>query len=191
MYNILGKGFPADKTYDLWFWTLSKKPTKTMSGVSFDKRGLLVCSGKPGSCKGEGPDAPINIKATATLGEPKRLGVVSADGKVAAFIEAVPFPVQSQDKNCRLSIVRLTTLADSLEVRGNGFTPHETLTVKESFSGHDLVKNPTVAADGTWHDAVAVKEPGWDSGTATFNAAGKACSVTVSFHWGAGSNQQQ
>lgn len=191
IYNILGRGFPADKTYDLWFWTLGKKPAKAMAGVSFDKRGVLVCSGKPGSCKGDGADDPINIKATAMLGEPKRFGVISTDGKIAGFAEAVPFPVEAKDKNCKLSVVRLTQLADSLDVRGSGFIPHETLTVKESFSGRDLVKNPTVAADGTWHETVAVREPGWDSGTAAFNAAGKACSVNITFHWGNGSNQQQ
>ena len=98
IYNLLGRGFPADKTYDLWFWTLDKKPVKAMAGVSFDKRGLLVCSGKPGACKGDGPDDAINIQATAMLGEPKRFGVVSTDGKVAAFIEAVPFPVEAKDK---------------------------------------------------------------------------------------------
>src|SRR5580704_4847539 len=54
MYNLLGKGFPADKTYDLWFWILGKKPATGIKGVSFDKRGVLVCSGKPGACAGTG-----------------------------------------------------------------------------------------------------------------------------------------
>jgi hypothetical protein len=175
IYNILGRGFPADKTYDLWFWTLGKKPVKAMAGVSFDKRGLLVCSGMPGFCKGEGADDPINIKATAMLAEPKRFGVISTDGKVAGFAEAVPFPVEAKDKNCKLSVVRLTQLADSLELRGSGFIPHDTLTVKESFSGGDLVKHPIVAADGTWRETVAVREPGGDSGTAAFTVAGKTC----------------
>ena len=42
LYNLLGKGFPADKTYDLWFWIAGKKPQKAIAGVSFDK---LVISG--------------------------------------------------------------------------------------------------------------------------------------------------
>ena len=48
MYNLIGRGFPADKKYDLWFWKLGKTPQKFMQGVSFDKRGVLVCSGNPG-----------------------------------------------------------------------------------------------------------------------------------------------
>jgi hypothetical protein len=65
-----------------------------MQGVSFDKRGVLVCSGRPGFCKGDAPDDPVNIAATAQPGESKRLAVASPDGKVAGFAEAVPFPLQ-------------------------------------------------------------------------------------------------
>jgi len=85
----------------------------------------------------------------------------------------------------------LTQAADSLRLRGGGFTPQETLMLKESSSGHDFVKSPTVAADGTWQETVGVSEPGSDSGTATFNAVGKTCSVNLSFRWGNGSTQQQ
>jgi len=94
MYNVLGRGFPSGIPYQLWVWKEGQQPKKLMDGVSFDQRGLLVCSGKSGFCKGDGPDDPINIKATAQPGEAKRLAVTSPDGKIAGFGEAVPFPVQ-------------------------------------------------------------------------------------------------
>ena len=191
MYNLLGRGFPADKTYDLWFWRLDKKPEKAIQGVSFDKRGLLVCSGKPGSCNGGAANDPVNIKAAASLGEPKRFGVVSTDGQVAGFIEAVPFPIEAKDKSCRLSVVRQSQLAESVILRGSGFTPHETLTVQKQPAGNTPTANPTVATDGTWQEIVETKAPGQNSGTATINVSGKSCSVTVSFNWGEGSNQHQ
>ena len=191
IYNILGRGFPADKSYDLWFWSLNKKPEKAMQGVSFDKRGLLVCSGKPGSCKGEGPDDAINIQATASLGEPKRFAVISTDGKVAGFTEAVPFPLEAKDKSCGLSVVRQSRLAESVILRGSGFTPHETLTVQQTPAGNALSASPTVAGDGTWQEVVETKAPGQNSGTATIKASGKSCSVTLTFNWGEGSDQHQ
>ena len=61
IYSLVGTGFPANKTYDLWFWIPGKKPDKAIQHVSFDKRGVLVCSGKPGGCTGQGLDDPINI----------------------------------------------------------------------------------------------------------------------------------
>jgi len=191
MYNLLGKGFPADKTYDLWFWIPGKKPGKAIAGVSFDKRGVLVCSGKPGSCQGSGLDDPINIKTTAVLGEPKRFGVVSTDGGVAGFAEAVPFPIEASDKNCKLSVVRQSALADVVAVRASGFTPYEMLTVKTNLNPDDSIHSPTASADGTWQAMIGTKILGQSSGVANIQASGHGCSVSVSFAWGEGTAKQQ
>lgn len=94
LYNVLGHGFPSGAPYELWQWKAGQEPKRLMQGVSFDKRGVLVCSGAPGFCKGDGPDDPVNIQATAQPGESKRLAVISSDGKVAGFAEALPFPLQ-------------------------------------------------------------------------------------------------
>ena len=99
IYNLIGRGFPDGIVYALWQWPAGKSPRQMMQGVSFDKRGVLVCSGKPGYCSGSGPDDPINIQATAVLGEMKRMAVVSSDGKIAGFADAVPFPVKPPGRN--------------------------------------------------------------------------------------------
>jgi hypothetical protein len=94
LYNVVGRGFPSDIPYDLWYWKAGQEPKRLMQGVSFDKRGVVICSGRPSFCKGDGPDDPVNIRATAQPGEPKRVAVVSPDGKIVGFAEAVPFPVK-------------------------------------------------------------------------------------------------
>lgn len=94
LYNVLGRGFPSGVAYELWVWKEGQPPKKIIDGVSFDQRGLLVCSGKAGFCKGDVPDDPVNLKATAQPGEAKRLAVISPDGKIAGFAEAVPFPAR-------------------------------------------------------------------------------------------------
>lgn len=94
LYNVLGRGFPSGIPYELWQWKAGQEPKKLMDGVSFDKRGVMVCSGRAGFCKGDVPDDPVNIRATAQPGESKRVAVVSPDGKIAGFAEAIPFPVQ-------------------------------------------------------------------------------------------------
>lgn len=191
LYNLIGKGFPADKTYDLWFWIPGKEPTKAIEGVSFDKRGVLVCSGKPGSCTGQGADDPINLKTTAVLGEPKRFGVLSRDGHVGGFAEAVPFPIEATDKKCKLSVVRQTPLADVVLVRASGFTPYEMLTVTGELGGDDSMHSPTAGPDGSWQAVVGTKPQGQVSGVAKINVADRTCSVSVSFNWGEGSAKQQ
>jgi hypothetical protein len=94
LYNVVGRGFPSRIPYELWQWKAGQEPKKVMQGVSFDERIVMVCSGRPGFCKGDGPDDPVNIRTTAQPGESKRVAVVSPDGKVEGFAEALPFPVQ-------------------------------------------------------------------------------------------------
>ncbi|MGA2371221.1 MAG: hypothetical protein ACLPPV_23120 [Candidatus Korobacteraceae bacterium] len=191
VYNLIGKGFPADKTYDLWFWIPGEKPGKAIADVSFDKRGVLVCSGKPGSCQGSGLDDPINIKTKAVLGEPKRFAVVSTDGRVAGFAEAVPFPIEASDKNCKLSVVRQSALADDVIVRASGFTPYEMLTVKMNSGPEGTTHSPTASPDGDWLAVIGTKVAGQSSGVANIQVSGHGCSVSVSFAWGEGSAKQQ
>src|SRR5215831_10170069 len=62
LYNVLGRGFPSGIPYELWQWKAGQEPKKLMDGVSFDKRGVVVCSGRAGFCKGEVPDDPVNIR---------------------------------------------------------------------------------------------------------------------------------
>ena len=191
VYNLVGKGFPPDLKYSLWGWIPGHKPQKAIEGVSFDHRGVVVCSGKPGSCAGQGVDDPITIKTTAVLGEPKRFAVVSDDGRVAGFAEAVPFPIEATDKSCKLSVVRQSPLAEMVLVRATGFVPYEMLNVSGHVGGLDAVHSPTASPDGTWQAFIGTKTPGQASGTATIKVAGQQCSVSLSFNWGEGTTKEQ
>lgn len=191
VYNLVGKGFPPDLKYSLWGWIPGHKPAKAIEGVSFDKNGVLVCSGKPGSCTTQGVDDPINIKTTAVLAEPKRFAVVADDGRVAGFAEAVPFPIQATDKGCKLSVVRQSPLAEMVSVRASGFVPYEMLNVSGHVGGLDSLHSPTASPEGTWQALIGTKAPGQDSGTATIKVVGQQCSVSVSFAWGEGTVKEQ
>lgn len=191
IYNLVGKGFPANQTYSLWGWIPGQKPRRAIPGVSFDKRGVLVCSGKPGGCTGQGLDDPVNIKTTAVLGEPKRFAVVSDDGTVAGFTEAVPFPIEATNKTCKLSVVRESPLAETVLVSATGFVPYEMLNISANLGGQDTVHSPTASADGTWQAVVGTKALGKDSGTASIKVTGQQCLVSLTFNWGEGSAKVQ
>ncbi len=68
--------------------------------------------------------------------------MVSRDGRVAGFAEAVPFPIEATDKDCKLSVVRQTPLAELCSVRASGFTPYEMLTVTGHVGGDRLRAQP-------------------------------------------------
>ncbi len=190
-YTLSGKGFPPDLSYSLWGWIPGHKPQKAIEGVMFDAKGVLVCNPKSTNCKGETPGAAIKIKTTAVLAEPKRFAVVSDDGRVAAFISVVPFPIEATDKNCKVEIVRESPQAEIVLVRASGFVPYEMLNITGHVGGMDSVHSPTVGPDGTWQAMIGTKAPGEERGTASLQVTGQACSVSLSFNWGEGTTKEQ
>ncbi len=190
-YTLKGKGFAAGKVYSLWGWIPGRKPQKAIEGVTFNAAGELTCAPASPACKGETPDAPIKIQTTAVKGEPKRFAVVSDDGRVAAFAEVVPFPIEATDKKCKLEVVRQSALAEMVLIRASGFVPFEMLNIDSNFGGQDTAHSPTVSPDGTWQAMVGTKAPGKDAGTAMIKVSGQQCSVQVSFPWGEGSAKEQ
>ena len=110
--------------------------------------------GRPGFCQGDRPEDPINIKTTAALGEPKRIAVVSVDGTVAAFAEAVPFPIEASDENCKLSVVRIDTLAETVVARATGFVADESLTVTTQSNDEGATTKNAAGPQGNWTSVI-------------------------------------
>jgi len=96
LYEVVGRGFPSRIPYELWQWKAGQEPKKVMQGVSLDERGVMVCSGRPGFCKGDGPDDPVNIRTTAQPGESKRIAVVSPDVRLQALLRLCRFPFNTE-----------------------------------------------------------------------------------------------
>lgn len=186
-YNLIGKGFPPDVPYVLWQWLPDREPKAVLKGVSFDQRGVLVCSGKPGFCQGAGPDDPVNIKTTAVAGEMKRMAVASPDGQIAAFADAVPFPIEATDKGCKLSVVRMSPMAERVVARATGFSPGEKLTVTTHSGPEGATLNETADSSGNWTTVIGTQVKGQTQGKASITLTGASCSVSVAFDWGIGS----
>ena len=127
---------------------------------------MVICDPKSPACKTETPGVPIKIKTTAVLGEPKRFAVVSDDGRVAGFAEAVPFPIEAADKSCKIAVIRQTPLAEKVLVSATGFVPYEMLNVSTHLGGDDSVHSPTASAEGAWQAMMGTKTAGEESGVA-------------------------
>jgi hypothetical protein len=190
-YTLTGKGFPPNKPYSLWGWIPGHKPQRAIEGIAFDSKGMVICDPKAAACKTEAPGVPLKIKTTAVLGEPKRLAVVSDDGRVAGFAEAVPFPIEASDKGCKLTAVRQTPLAEKVLVSVTGFVPYEMLNVSTHLGGADSVHSPTASAEGSWQAVMATKTASEPSGVAKIKVTGQKCSVSLSFNWGENSAKVQ
>ncbi|MDR3746635.1 MAG: hypothetical protein P4M04_00500 [Acidobacteriota bacterium] len=190
-YNLIGKGFPDGTVYNLWRMLPGKSPEVLIKGVSFDQRGVLVCSGKPGFCSGQEPDDPVNLKTTAALGEEKHMAVISGDGKSAGFADAVPFPIEATDKGCKLSVVRMSAQADVMLARASGLKPNQGITVAKRYGYETGSGKYTAGPDGTWESVVSTQNAMQPSGKATISVEGGSCLVSVTFDYGPESNKPQ
>jgi hypothetical protein len=190
-YNLIGKGFPDGVVYNLWRLIPGKSPELLTKGVSFDKHGVLVCSGKPGYCSGAGPDDPINLKTTASLGEEKRMAVVSEDGKIAGFADVVPFPIEATDKSCKLSVVRMSPLANVVLTSASGLKPNQTFVVSKRYGYDSASQRYTAGSDGTWESLISTEPSMEQKGKASISVSDGNCVVSVTFDYGPGSNKPQ
>jgi len=190
-YNLIGKGFPDGVVYNLWRLIPGKSPELLVKGVSFDKRGVLICSGKPGYCSGAGPDDPVNLKATASLGEEKRMAVVSEDSKIAGFADAVPFPIEATDQGCKLSVVRMSPLADVVLATASGLKPNRALNVSKRYGYESASEKYTASSNGTWESLINTLNAMQPKGKASISVSDGSCTVSVTFDYGPGSNKPQ
>ena len=191
LYNLIGKGFPDGVVYNLWRLIPGKSPEVLIKGVSFDSRGVLVCSGKPGYCSGSGPDDPVNLKTTASLGEEKRMAVVSDDGKIAGFADTVPFPIEATDKSCHLSVIRVSPQADVVIANVSGLKPNETFTASKRYGYESVSEKYTAGPNGTWESLISTEVALQPKGKASISVSDGSCAVSVTFDYGPGSNKLQ
>lgn len=190
-YNLIGKGFPDGVIYNLWKLVPGKSPELLIKGVSFDHKGVLICSGKPGYCSGAGPDDPVNLKITASLGEEKRMAVISEDGKIAGFADAVPFPIEATDRGCKLSVVRMSPLADVVLATASGLKANQTFTVSKRYGYEGASEKETARPDGTWESLINTQVTMQPKGKALISISDGSCTVSVTFDYGPGSNKPQ
>lgn len=184
-YFLQGIGLPKKELYSLWEWDLGSEPKLVLTRVQMRDDGVLLCSGKPNDCSGATDEQVYAARMTAMKGEPKRLALVSTDGRVRAFGTSVPFPVEAADKNCKVWLERKTPDGAEATVNGSGFQPKEriTLSIAGETSGATLRRNAD--EKGAWTADVAhTSDPMHPDGSTQISIKGKNCSVTVPWTWG-------
>lgn len=201
-YQLTGTGFPAGEKLTLLQWPLNGNVQPTMDNIAMDASGTAICTPATDTAAGAASDAlacektfkanaPVEIKTTAAQGEAIRVALVTADKKKGAAGSTVPFPLNAEDKSCKLYMLLGTKDADLVLIEGDGF-PANTAVTLESTSYDD--KHPVNAkADAQGHLIVAILPgvKGHDSGQLTITPQNAACSPSLTFPWGKGTYKAQ
>jgi hypothetical protein len=118
------------------------------------------------------------------MAEPKRLALVSDDGAAKGFVEVIPFPNSTVDKDCTLESVLATPKGEPTYVRGRGFDPGEELTMESESSGEKNHRVVKAEADGSYFSVALPNVMGKQSGTTVWEVKGKHCDPKLTFSWG-------
>jgi hypothetical protein len=111
-YNLSTKGLTPGQTLNLyqWVWTLSDG-LLSQAGFQVEPDGKVICSKPPeGGVSGEeskhwcqGTLEETTLAAVGfQRGQAFRIGLISTDGQQKVFAEITPFPIESEDRGCRL-----------------------------------------------------------------------------------------
>jgi hypothetical protein len=184
-YFLQGIGVPKNQLYSLWEWELGGEPKVVLSRVPLRDDGVLLCSGKLDDCSGASSEQVYAARMTGMKAEPKRLALVSADGRLRAFGSSVPFPVAVSDQNCKVWLERKSPDAGEATVYGSGFQPKErvTLSVAGEVAGATLRRNAD--ENGNWTaDVSHTGDAMHASGSSQVAVKAKNCNVSVAWEWG-------
>jgi hypothetical protein len=203
-YYIYVKGVPPDSVFRQLQWPVDQeKPTAALSGITLNADGLMICAGRtPGQChNGDKLDAPIQFTMQKPLkGEPRRFIFFSPGIRIP--ISIVPDPVQSEDKSCKLNVIRLSAKFELALIEASGFPTTSDVRMRTSAGGEPGViakideSGKTSTADksaglavktdgkGTIQTTVLNNTTKTPMGTETVEVTAPGCSPKVSYEWG-------
>ena len=184
-YRLFGTGFPRDQVYEILETSFDLKPRVTLDGVTLDDSGQAVCAGRDDTCGDpKKPNDPIDLVMPAAKGEPKRISLVSEDGRVLAATYVVPFPIVGSDRLCFVEAILLMPNAEAVLVRASGLVSHSRIHVVGDSEGEKQEHDAQAAGDGTYDSVQLPYVKGKSKGTTRITVQTESCSPSVSFTWG-------
>src|SRR5258708_2268888 len=176
-YIFSASGLPKDRIYRFWAWELGRDPQLGLDGT-IDYDGTIML--KPSSKENTNPGPNV----FGVPAEPKRFALVSLDGESRAFGQIVPFPIESSDGTCKLSVEMLEPLYALVALRAEGLKLNENLQVTlESGRGGGRLK-PKADEQGRWSASVGPYVKGKKEGLTQVELTATSCKVKITFPWG-------
>lgn len=187
-YTLFGSGLPKDGEYVLWNWMADKPPQPAADALLSDSGKVVSQREDPAR---HVPEDPINLRVLGGKGELKRFALISIDNQYRAFIDVVPFPLESTSGHCHVSIETTVPDYSVVTLKADGFLPDEHLVIdtKSGEDGGHIASNASHL--GTYITILLPLVKGKQAGKARFDITGSACKVGIEFPWGQGAYQMQ
>jgi hypothetical protein len=189
-YKALGLGFPAGQELVAWGFRLgASRALCLQSGFVVDSTGRVSCAGARAPGDSCAPcTLPLDqIVLTATgyaAGEPYRLGVISPDGRVRAYAQAFPVPVESASDSLRIHLEMVRPDGLEYAVMGEGFRPGSTVGVTTRSGERSGSQKMIVPPSGSFRIEVLPQVAGEPAGFASVTIESAHRRMTLDWPWG-------
>jgi hypothetical protein len=189
-YRVYVHGAAENKKYALGVWKVGTELQVLPTDVYVNTKGLLM-DHKPRPDQ-EDKDSveeedELDLAVEAARGEPIRVILATADGKLMVPGTVVPFPIESKDKTCRLEARLASKDGEAILLYVDGLPPNTVVPFETNSAGEVGQGEFTVNANG---HAAATDLPyvkGKKSGVVKETLTTNECSVSVEIPWGKGS----
>ena len=192
-FRIFAHGVSEGAPYSLAIWKIGTpiQNLQVMSSPAYVNRKGLLMTRKPTADEEniesatEGLEFDVGIQAAN--GEPIRFALRSKDSKVFAAGTLIPYPIESSDKGCRLSVLLSSPEAEIVLVTADGFAPNTDLEVKGDSAGELKESKHKTDANGHVEFAELPYVVAKEAGVLADTIETPDCSVSVQVPWGKGS----
>jgi len=191
--KALALGLPAGERLAAWHFHLGAPQGACLeSGFVVDSTGRLVCDPQTRAAADtcEACTVPLDqVILTATgyaAGEPYRIGVVSSDGRVRAYAEAIPIPVESVVDSMRIHLEMKDPFGLVYVVVGEGFQPRSKIGVSTRSGEESGTQKMIVPADGRFALEVLPQVAGEPTGFTSVTITAGHRHLTLDWEWGRG-----
>jgi hypothetical protein len=193
VYNLSAMGLTPGRELSLyrWDWAMSDG-VLALAGFRVEPDGRVTCSKPPERsisdeeikhwCHGDLDKVKVDA-VDFQPGQALRIGFISTDNEQKAYAEVIPFPIENEDRQCRLVAERLSEDAGTWAIRGEGFKPGEVVHYVWKGPGNSLKRDVKVSEKGSLALMVRPPASGAEGGTVTFKVKAGACEPLLRFSW--------
>jgi len=177
-YELKAKGLPLDIGYELLM-----APTMAGSVEEIQSAGDFVLD-KDGRVVNQDGSPYQLVVPDPAAGEPYRFGLSAKEGKHVAFVTLLPNAIESNDRGCKASVVRLMRNFELAFVQLSGFPPDAEIPARGNSEGEIHEFKLKTNAEGYADAGVLPFKLGKTKGKMEIQFTTPQCAPKVSFKWG-------
>src|SRR5712691_5256212 len=146
-YSLRTQGFPPGVIFGVLTKDFGRDFQETISGIRFDPSGAATTT--EGSGLRRELDRIEIDPGPYPRGAAWGVALTSDDHKLAAFARVIPYPIQSRDGPCTVSLELISLYGNRFVASGSGFLPGEDVRVESTSAGRATYRALRVLNDGS------------------------------------------